>query len=239
MVDVRQTGAISTEGPTGWALTFKDVTQGVTKTTTVHYGVGATFSQGEWIQEDPAPLNGSSSGTDLPYPKTSTVQISGLLVNTIVPTLDLEDGEVLMAPNGISLAPSAMTDDSFYFSQPTGTAKEYLDAVWPGTAAINLLNASFGRWSHISKADKKNIVAEASRMIGESASALTTLSFPTDAKQNADLLLQSIRTFQKALLAWNRSGLALHGAEFDRQRATSDAPGQIGVKVRADLGLPP
>ena len=129
----------------GWTLTFKDLTRHRTTTKKVAYGEGATFSQAEWLQEDPAPRD--DTPTDLPYPTTSVVQIDHLRVNHAAPKLPLENAQVLIASNGITLVPSAVEGDAFHLLAPTGMAKTYLEIARSLDGAIAAFGAASTRWS--------------------------------------------------------------------------------------------
>jgi hypothetical protein len=217
----------------GWILRFKDLTRDTTVTKKVTYGVGAVFSQAEWLQEDPSP--GDSSPRDLPYPRMSSVQFGDLLVNNTQPKLQLDDGQVLIASNGIILVPSAVDDDEFHFLGPTGQAKTYLDAARSLDAALSPFDAAFPHWSDVSQARRESLVKELSRSYHENASALDSLSLPN---HDAVLLAHRIVAIQHDLSVWTEAGLADHGVAFEK--FVKDA--QISLladKVRADIGLPP
>ena len=217
----------------GWVLTFKDLTHGNTETKRVTYGVGSAFSQAEWLQEDPSP-NGTSP-TDLPYPKTSMVQMQDLLVNQAPPKLRLQDGQVLIASNGIILVPSTVENDMFHFFGPTGKAKTYLNAARSLDAALSPLDADFSHWNDIPRTRREHIVSVLSRSYRENAAALGTLSLPNN---DATLLAHRIVTIEHDLSAWVRAGLAEHGATFEK--FVRDAQiSELADKVRSDIGLPP
>lgn len=217
----------------GWVLTFKDLTQGKTEMKKVRYGGGSAFSQAEWLQEDPSP-NGSSP-TDLPYPETSMVQIQDLLVNGAPPILHLQNGQVLIASNGIILVPSAVENDMFHFLGPTGQAKIYLDAARSLDTALSPLDADIAHWSDVPRSRREQIVEDLNRSYRENAAALGTLSLPND---DATLLAHRIAAIEHDLSAWTRAGLAEHGTAFEK--FVRDAQiSQLADKVRSDIGLPP
>ena len=143
----------------GWLLTFKDITRGSVKTKKVVYGIGAAFTQAEWLQEDPAP--DSDTPNDLAYPTTSPVQIAHLLVNHRAPKLNTANGQVLIASNDITLVPSAVTDDAFHLFAPTGEAKAYLDIARSLDVAISAYDANSSHWSALSTVRRQSIVRRA------------------------------------------------------------------------------
>jgi hypothetical protein len=217
----------------GWMLTFKDLTRGTTRTKKIVYGVGKKFTQAEWLQEDPAP--NSDTPTDLPYPKTSVVQIDHLLVNHTVPRLRLDDGQVLIASNGITLVPSPVEQDAFSFSAPTGTAKTYLDIARSLDVAISAFGANSSHWDAISKAKRQSIVHALEQKFQQNATALDALSVPNG---DAARLGQRSIVIARDLSAWTAAGLTEHGETYEKLiRDERIAP--LADQIRADLGLPP
>ena len=217
----------------GWLLTFKDLTRHSTKTKKVAYGAGKTYSQAEWLQEDPAPKD--NTPTDLPYPTTSVVQFAHLLVNHSVPKLRLDDGQVLIASNGITLVPSAVEHDSFHFSAPTGTAKTYLAIARSLDGALSAFGAASSHWSDVPMKRRLSIVNELEQSFQLNATELDALSLPNH--DAADLGQRSVIIVHD-LSAWTTAGLAERGAAFDRL-TRDEQIGNLADRVRADLGLPP
>ena len=77
----------------GWSLSVDDRTTKSAVTKLIHYGIGGSFTTGEWIQEDPTDT--AAAAVDLPYPETSTVTFQQLSINGRPPELDLADGQTL------------------------------------------------------------------------------------------------------------------------------------------------
>ncbi len=217
----------------GWNLTFKDLSRHSTKTKKVAYGAGKTFSQAEWLQEDPAPND--NTPTDLPYPTMSIVGIDHLLVNHSAPKLRLEDGQVLIASNGITLVPTAVEHDAFHFLAPTGTAKTYLAIAQSLDGAISAFGAASSHWSDVPMARRVSIVNQLEHAFQSNATALDALAFPN---HDASDLGQRSVVIAHDLSAWTTAGLTQHGAAFERLTRDEQIE-TLADKVRADLGLPP
>jgi len=219
--------------PDGWVLTFKDITRDSVKTKKVVYGVGAKFTQAEWLQEDPAP--NSDTPNDLTYPTTSLVQIAHLLVNHSAPKLNTANGQVLIASNHITLVPSAVTDDAFRLLAPTGEAKAYLDIARSLDLAISVFDASSTHWTALSIARRRSVVKELARKFQLNATALDALPLPDhDATRLGD---RSV-AIAHDLSAWTAAGLVKHGATYSRL-VHDEYIAPLADRVRADLGLPP
>ena len=58
--------ASMTSGPRGWTLTLKDETMKTSRSTTVAYANGESFTEAEWIQEDPPLADVSSYNSSYP-----------------------------------------------------------------------------------------------------------------------------------------------------------------------------
>ncbi len=217
----------------GWVLTFKDLTRHSTRTKNVPYGAGKTYSQAEWLQEDPAPKD--DTPTDLPYPTTSVVQIGHLLVNHSAPKLRLENAQVLIASNGITLVPSAVERDAFHFSAPTGTAKTYLEIARSLDTSLSAFGAASSHWSNVPMARRLTIVNELEHSFQLNATALNALALPNH--DAADLGQRSAVIVQD-LSAWATAGLAERGAAFEKLTRDEQIE-RLADRVRADLGLPP
>ena len=217
----------------GWMLTFKDLTRHSTKTKRVTYGAGAKFTQAEWLQEDPAPND--DTPTDLPYPQTTVVQIGHLLVNHTVPRLRLENGQVLIATNDITLVPTAVENDAFFLLAPKGTAKTYLDIARSLDVAISAFGANSSHWSVMSRTRRESIVNELEHRFQLNATALDALPVPNG---DAARLGHRSTVIAQDLSAWTAAGLTEHGASYERL-VRDEHIAQLADQVRADLGLPP
>ena len=100
-----------TRGARGWKLNVHDVTVGWSRSIEVDYGGSDRFSQAEWVQEDPA--SGEATTTDVPYPLTSTVAFEDLEVDHRPPHLGYSRGLALSTTSHVFLVPSRPHDDGF------------------------------------------------------------------------------------------------------------------------------
>ena len=136
---VRPGDAVSAEMmqlPDGWFLIFHDTTHPFTRTVSSNYGARKTFTDAQWLQEDPT-SHGFDPVTNYPYPTMSTVTFSNLMVNNGHPVLPYSDGRALISPNGVFLVPTPVTDDGFTVRSATGPQAQYLAAVGPLNSAVN------------------------------------------------------------------------------------------------------
>jgi len=102
----------------GWTVRLSDPAAKLAFSTAVAYRAGASFSTGEWIQEDPSPSTAASK--DVPYPVMSDVTFQRLEVDGQAPRLSVFNALKLTPTGGGVRVPTSVRNDSFTFSAPTG-----------------------------------------------------------------------------------------------------------------------
>jgi hypothetical protein len=127
-----------TRGARGWKLNVHDVTVGWSRSIEVDYGGSDRFSQAEWVQEDPA--SGEATTTDVPYPLTSTVAFEDLEVDHRPPHLSYSRALVLSTTSHVFLVPSRPHDDGFALVPATGAAVQLLTDVESFESAVARVN---------------------------------------------------------------------------------------------------
>ncbi len=220
----------------GWSVTLDDRTSTVSTTKLIAYGVGGSFTAGEWIQEDPT--DSAEAAVDLPYPETSTVTFEQLRVNGRPPLLDLADGQTLSAADGIILVPSAVRHDGFALTAPTGVAAQYLGDAARLDAALSKYRVELASWGSTPLATRTLDVQNLSAAYQTNASELAAQPWPAAAHPDVSLLTDQLRRVVSDLQVWTASGLETDGTAFATLRSDQQiAP--VADQVRADLGLPP
>jgi len=220
----------------GWSLTVDDQTSKTPVTKLIAYGVGASFTSGEWIQEDPT--DSAQAAVDLPYPETSTVSFQRLMVNGQPPHLDLTDGQVLIAADGIILVPSTVRQDAFTLAPPTGVAATYLHDAAGLDAAVSAYSVEIASWSSLPLATRTIDVQHLSAAYQTNASELKAQQWPRAARPDVLVLTNQLLRLVSDLRAWTAAGLQTKGNVYLTLRSDQEiAP--VADKVRADLGLPP
>jgi hypothetical protein len=220
----------------GWSLAVDDRTDNTPVTKLVGYGVGASFMAAEWIQEDPT--DSSEAAVDLPYPQTSTVSFQRVVVNGEPPTLDRDDGQVLIAADGTILVPGPVRQDAFVLGPPTGAAARYLHAAAGLDAAVSAYNVEISSWDSIPMATRLLDVQHLSAAFQTNATALAAQQWPPASSADVSLLIDRLHRLVSDLQAWTAAGLETQGNAY--QTFSSDQEiGPLADNVRADLGLPP
>ncbi len=224
----RQTG--------GWSLAVDDRTDDTPVSKQIPYGAGASFTAAEWIQEDPT--DSSEAAVDLPYPQTSAVSFQRVIVNGQPPPLDLADGQVLIAADGIILVPSAVHQDAFDLGPPTGAAARYLHAAAGLDAAVSAYNVEISSWGSIPMATRLLDVQHLSAAFQTNASALLAQPWPPASSADDSLLIPRLHRLVSDLRAWTAAGLRTQGNAYETFSSDQEI-GPLADNVRADLGLPP
>jgi hypothetical protein len=220
----------------GWSLVVHDETSGIPMTTTIRYGAGDSFTSAEWIQEDPTAS--AEAAVDLPYPQTTTVSFQKVVVNGEPPLLDEDDGQVLIAADGIIQVPGPFRQDGFVLSAPTGPAARYLQAAGGLDAAVSAYNVDVATWSSLSFATRSRVIQRLSAAYQTNAAALQAEQWPPSARADVSLLTGRLHLLVRDLRAWTAAGLKMSGNAYLTLRSDQEiAP--LADNVRADLGLPP
>jgi hypothetical protein len=226
-----------TRVPSGWQLVFDDETKNRSTTLTIHYGSTGTYNQGEWLQEDPT--SGLVSATDLPYPDMSLVTFDHLRVNGTSPSLTLlGGGQAMLASGGTFLVPSAVHDDAFSFSSPTGPAKSYLIAASALDRALSVFEVDQEQWSSLSTSRRTTAARTLRSAYETNAFELAFHPWPDNAKSDIKTLLRDDQQIVKDIATWIRSGLSLKSNAYTTM-TIDQGDGDLADQIRAELGLPP
>jgi hypothetical protein len=220
----------------GWALAFDDQTTDFSVAKVIPYGVGGSFTQGAWLQEDPT--QAAVTAEDLPYPEMSVVQFQKLLVNGAPPQLNLADGRVLSATNGSIFVPTAVQNAAFTFDQPSGVAAQYMADADTLDAALATFEAETYSWNVVPAATKTRYVQALSDAYKNDATELMAQSWPQSTNPDISLLAQRLLQVVSDLKVWAASGLKLSGPAFSALE-NDQRVGPLADEARATLGLPP
>lgn len=221
----------------GWVLTFDDVSTRKDKRLTIHYGVGASFDQAEWLQEDPT-ADTDTAAVDLPYPTMSSVEFEDLRVDTQAPSLYLSNGATLLANGGAFLVPSAVRHDAFSLRPPSGAAESYLVAASRLDAAVSAFQVDTLHWAGLSKSKRFTIAFTLFAAYGTNAFDLAFHHWPTKAHKAVIALFHQDQRIQRDVKAWAHSGLSITSNSFTAM-SIDQGDGPLADQVRAELGLPP
>ena len=220
----------------GWTVTLDDQTTGTPVSTLVPYGVGASFTEAEWIEEDPSPSDVTAQ--DLPYPQMTPVTFQDLRVDGTPPQLTLGDGMTLTTSNGIVLVPSPVEDDSFTFAPPTGPAAQYLADAASLDTALARFAVAFTSGGSTPAPLRALEAAQLSLAYSTNARDFRDQSWPSTVQPAMALLAQRLEDVVNAIQAWTASGAGASGPAFDRLHQAQEVRPLVD-QVRADLGLPP
>jgi hypothetical protein len=222
---------------TGWELILRDPVRAVSESEDVAYDPHATYTQAEWLQEDPAPS--SVTAKDLPYPTMGVAVFTSVQVNGATPTLVADNAVTLSATGGVYLVPTRFLHTSFTFRRATGAARRYLADAF----AVDTVQAQFDvelrTWSTLSAPTRRGDVHDLS--VAEVAMVRTLLSQPwSPATQRPVRELASTQLrLARAFAAWARSGASLEGPAYDQLSLVSLVRHQSVITLRSTLGLPP
>jgi hypothetical protein len=221
----------------GWELDFRDKTSGFSVIKQVVYAAGATFSQAEWLQEDPSPSD--IAARDVPYPEMSNVKFERLRVNGAAPSLKLSDGATLITSNGVLRVPTRVRDDSFTFVQPVGPAAQYLSDAKVLDAEVSSFDADRARWKSISKRSKRDDVHELEGLYLFFATEMTAQGWPESTRKDVLELTKELRQYVSDFSGWAASGFKDTGKEFEAIKKVALRENRTVDELRAGLGLPP
>ena len=231
--------ASMTQGSRGWTLHIRDTTDGTAYAVAVAHSGHMRFTVGEWVQEDPSA--GLATGADLPYPTTTPVTLSHLLVNDVVPTLTRSDGTVLASPNGIFQVPTPESDDGFSLAYPQGKALEYLHGANVVDAAANQFSEAMTRWSALSPSQRRSVVTGYIRALRVGNRMILSLSLPPGQGRYLSSFAAENTRLEEKLGAWRSQGLALSDRAYREAFDPLDARlyEDDVTMVRQAVGLPP
>lgn len=220
----------------GWQLSVKNLTYGWSRSEAVRYGQEDSFTDGEWVQEDPA--SSATSGVDVPYADTSPVSFQQVRINGTIPQFRYADKGALSTQDGVYLIPSPFVWDAFSLMPPTGAALQYLSDAETVDASITRLGALID-WSgsHGVSAAGVSSIEQMAVLYRESAGQVATQTWPASARPAVSRFVTSHQKLAKGLSVWvdgNQHSLQQLRATF------SDAPARgTADSLRKVLGLPP
>ena len=219
----------------GWFLRVHNLTVGWTRSVEVHYGSSDHFTQAEWLQEDPA--NGELTSTDVPYPSISAVAFSHLEVNHRPPRLRYADAQVLSTVNDVFLVPTHPQGDSFALGHPSGATAQLLSDFEMYAKAVASVNLAYDEDLVDPGSAPLPSGNEVMRPLLLLEGTLTRQSWPSGQQVLIRDLVQDIRIEVVMVEAWNRNqsktwaslGAIVHNSKLVRD----------DNRLRASVGLPP
>ena len=229
--------ASMTRTASGWKLVARDETTNTTLTKTVAYDTGGSFSQGEWLQEDPP--TSSVPDQDGPYPRTSTVAFEQVKVNGTVPTLALANEQALLAADDVFLVPTSFSNDGFELVPAKGLALRYLTAAARLDRVTSAYAAERSKWASVNHRAR---VTDLQRVIAAihhfDRSIEQTHWRPATRRAMLGLTRAGTRV-ARALERWARADAPLQGSTFRSQQKALTRWSKLAVVAEATLGLPP
>ena len=222
-------------GPEGWNLRVKNLTVGWSRSVSVPYGQNDSFSQGEWLQEDPAAQ--LSIPGDVPYAITSSVDMGRLQVNGRNPRLRYRDEQALSTADGLNLIPTPVKHDDFSLVEASGPARQYLsDAESFDVAATRLqekLTTSDGRATQA----QIQVVVQLAVLLGVAERTLESQIWPLAVRPHVEDLARTQLRTEHMLSDWVNA--PEHSIVRLRQIIKSNSPNAGADRVRRSLGIPP
>jgi hypothetical protein len=220
-----------------WELAISDATSGRRSRFATSQEASIRFNLAEWLQED---ITSAHLGRPFPYPRTRTVTISHLLVNSADPTYAAVQSQ-WMSENHQSLGPGPLRDDSFSLMPMLVSAagRRYLQLARREDAAQARFTVQATGWSSstpiaIVSAQRAGLGRELAR----SLAGLSSPRWPAGAQPLVDRLVRAERALRAqtdATPTLTRTGLA---AWIGRWLGEADVLGRTGHQVRRALGIP-
>ena len=222
------------KGPEGWSLRVKNLTVGWSRSVSVPYGQNDSFSQGEWLQEDPSAQ--LSSPGDVPYATTSSVEVRRLQVNGRNPRLRYKDEQALSTADGLNLTPTPVKHDEFSLVEASGFARQYLsDAESFDVAATRLqakLSTGTAKRPRPRFSSSINWPSSLARQT-ENLSPRRGLAGPAPRRR------PGTNTASHGTRAVRLGSRPNHSIVRLRQIMQSSSPNSAADRVRRSLGIPP
>ena len=223
------------KGPKAWSLRVKNLTVGWSRSVSVPYGQNDSFSQGEWLQEDPAAQ--LSIPGDVPYAITSSVEMGRLQVNGRNPRLGYRDERALSTADGLNLIPTPVKDDEFSLVEASGPARQYLSDAESFDVAATRLQAKLTTSNGRATQAQIQVVAKLATLIGTADRTLESQTWPLAVRSHVkDLARTQVRT-EHMLSDW--VNVPKHSIVGLRQIMKSNSPNAAADRVRRSLGIPP
>jgi hypothetical protein len=218
----------------GWKLVVKNLSFGWSRSLEIHYGAGQTFTQGEWLQEDPAA--GQVTATDVPYADTSIVSFQHLRLNGRGPHLKFADAQALSTVSGTYLVPTHVRHDAFSLLPASGAARQFLADAEKLDSSLYHSVILFLPGSHPSGRSQRVLVAEEAKSYGRFADQVTAQVWPVSDRALIRRFVQDDAILQRHLTQWMSSGGSSTELSriFDKSALRGD-----DQRLRARLGLPP
>jgi hypothetical protein len=224
-----------TQNDEGWYLKVHNLTVGWSRSIQVNYAAANRFTQADWLQEDPA--DGEETTTDMPYALTSTVDFQHLEVNHRAPRLRYEDAAVLAATNNVILVPTRPQDDGFSLRAPSGDAAQLLRDAASYDAAIAPVNLAYEEDVERPGSAPLPSVGSMTNPMTTFADVLSAQSWPSADQGAVQTFVVEVRRNIQSLQRWART--------TDRSWATLSPiarnPTYVRdtVRLKAVFGLPP
>jgi len=222
----------------GWRLTFIDGTSHLTLRKKVTYGNGVVPTQAEWFQEDPSDTD-ENPPSELPYPDMSDVGFSSVKVNGGVPSLGLNNGQVLLSSTGHILVPGTFRGDEFALSAPTGLPKQYLVIADREDQSSTNFDQSISDWSRLSSQDRRSSVETEVVALTQNVDHIHQLPIPQEDRATFAAFENHLELVRQDLRAWGQSGLSLSSERYHKYLGDAQTTSEYSDPVREDLGLPP
>ncbi len=218
----------------GWRLVVKNISAGWARSIEVHYAPDETFNQGEWLQEDPA--TGEVTSTDVPYADTSEISFQRLRLDGRIPSLKFTDGHALSTVGGTYLVPTHVRHDAFSLVSATGAARQFLADAEKLDSALYAGAELFLPGSHPTIDSARSLTTQWAKFYGHFADQIRVQAWPSAAQPLIARTLSDEATLQTHMTRWVRSD----GSMTDlAQIFRSSAVRRDDQQLRAVLGLPP
>jgi hypothetical protein len=224
--------------PQGWDLDIDDVTQNWTRTVSTHYRTGVFVTQGEWVQEDPAPT--LNAAHDVRYPVTTVVRFDDMRVDGDTPNLTYDDAQALSGFGGVYLVPTVYSHGHFSLPPAEGAARQYLaDAARYDTLVTGVDVAVVTSPKPLTVAERGHQVARVVAAIKVFNGDLTRQTWPAAAQADITRLVQADTTTIDEYAALEAARFKVSAAASQNFRLHAVAFQMDVEAARAALGLPP
>jgi hypothetical protein len=223
------------KGPEGWSLRVKNLTVGWSRSVSVRYGQNDSFSQGEWLQEDPAAR--LSSPGDVPYATTSSVEVRRLRVNGRNPRLRYRDGQALSTADGLNLTPTPVKHDEFSLVEASGFARQYLSDAESFDVAATRLQEKLSTANGQATQAQIQLVNQLAILFGAADRKFESQTWPRAVRPHVEDLARTQLRMERVLSDWVHA--PNHSIVRLRQIMKSSSPNSAADRVRRSLGIPP
>lgn len=221
----------------GWTLKLVDKTWADTYVRKVSYGGNDSFTEAEWIQEDPAPS--ISTPVDVPYPKMTAPVFSNLELNDQPPHFSLANAQVLIPSNRSAEVPTKLRGDSFTLLKPSGIALTYLKEARQSDRVASHFDYALTIWSSLTRARRTTIVTDMITSLTSDIHDLKVGDWPRRSREPARRMRANFHGEISDLREWRNSDLSTTVGAYQRfvERARDGVT--FADETRASIGLPP